>query len=123
MFHKKNELSHLREIFKKVLLPGALSSDPLKDLLEVIKDGRPIDFSEKARHNLNDQVSDCKKELWFNGQIFDFFFFFESKDKDALNILLNNLVDIGKLSQAYTVAKDFGYFNKDLKIILVIFQG
>ena len=32
---------------------------------------------------------------------------------------MNNLIDIGKLSRAYSIAKYFKYMNQDLRTILV----
>ena len=78
-----------------MLLFGNLNKDPIKELLDyVIKEGIANDFSD---HNkaINEQ------------------------EKDALNILLYNLVDIGKLTQAYVIAKHFRYYNQDLRILLV----
>jgi hypothetical protein len=43
---------------------------------------------------------------------------FFKKEKDALNILLYNLVDIGQLTQSYVIAKYFKYFNQDFRILL-----
>ena len=77
-----------------MLLFGVIKADPIRELLEyVIKEGRVNDFS------------DCSK-------LNDF-------EKDALNILLYNLVDIGKLTQSYVIAKHFKYFNQDFRILLV----
>jgi ferritin len=93
---KKNELNNIQEIFKKVLLFGKLINDPLKELLDIIiKDNVPIEFNQYSKNFLSEQ------------------------DKENLNTLLYHMVAIGKLSQAYMMAKDFGYFNKDLKILLV----
>ena len=78
-----------------MLLFGNLNKDPIKELLDyVIKEGIANDFGD---HNkaINEQ------------------------EKDALNILLYNLVDIGKLTQAYVIAKHFRYYNQDLRILLV----
>lgn len=78
-----------------MLLFGRLKEDPVKELIEyVIKENRVNDFNEFSSA-LNEQ------------------------DKDALNILLYNLVDIGKLTQAYVIAKHFKYFNQDFRILLV----
>jgi len=82
---KKNELAYLKEIFRKMLLFKNLKKEksPIRELLEyVIEEGVANDFSD---HNkaINEQ------------------------DRDALNILLLNLVEIGKLAQAYVIAKHF----------------
>ncbi|CAF0723942.1 unnamed protein product [Brachionus calyciflorus] len=91
---KKNETHKIREVFKKMLLFGRLNQDPVKELVEyIMKEGRVNDFSE-VNLTLNEQ------------------------EKDALNILLYNLVDIGKLAQAYVIAKHFKYFNQDFRILL-----
>ena len=74
---------------------GKLNTDPLKELLEIIiKDNTPIDFNDYSKNFLSEQ------------------------DKENLNTLLFHMVAVGKLSQAYMIAKDFKYFNKDLKILL-----
>jgi hypothetical protein len=79
-----------------MLLFGRLKEDPVKELIDyVVKEGRVNDFSES-----NNALSD--------------------QDKEALNILLYNLVEIGKLTQAYVIAKYFRYFNQDFRILLVI---
>lgn len=87
----------MRDIFKKMLLFGRLKEDPVKELIEyVVKENRVNDFGETMTTSLNEH------------------------DKDALNTLLYNLVDIGKLTQAYVIAKYFKYFNQDFRILLVI---
>jgi hypothetical protein len=54
-FLKKNELSNLREIFKKMLLFGKLKEDPVKELIEyIVKENRVNDFSDFS--SLNEQV-------------------------------------------------------------------
>ena len=95
MYIKKNELSNLCDIFRKMLLFGRLKDDPVKELIEyVVKENRVNDFVDNAT-SLNEQ------------------------DKEALNILLKNLVEIGKLTQAYVITKHFKYFNQDFRILLV----
>lgn len=71
--------------------------NPIKELLDYIikEEGVANDFS------------DHKKNI-------------QEQNKDSLNILLLNLVDIGKLKQAYVLAKYFKYYNQDLRILLVI---
>lgn len=79
-----------------MLLFGRLKEDPVKELIEyVVKENRVNDFGETIT---------CLNE----------------HDKDALNTLLYNLVDIGKLTQAYVIAKYFKYFNQDFRILLVL---
>jgi hypothetical protein len=80
-----------------MLLFGTIKVDPVKELIDyVIKEGTVNDFSD-CSNILNDQ------------------------EKEALNILLYNLVDIGKLVQSYLIAKHFKYFNQDFRILLVGF--
>jgi len=93
---KKNELAYLKEIFKKMLLFKNLKNEksPIRELLDyVIEEGVANDFSDHNK-SINEQ------------------------DRDALNILLLNLVEIGKLKQAYVIAKHFKYYNQDLRILL-----
>lgn len=78
-----------------MLLFGRLKEDPVKELIEyVVKENRVNDFVDNAT-SLNEH------------------------DKESLNILLYNLVEIGKLAQAYVIAKHFKYFNQDFRILLV----
>lgn len=73
-----------------------LKKNPIKELLDyIVKEGVANDFSDHNK-TINEQ------------------------DKESLNILLLNLVDIGKLKQAYVLAKYFKYYNQDLRILLVI---
>jgi hypothetical protein len=82
-----------------MLLFGRLKDDPVKELLDyVVKEGRVNDFSE-SNSALTEQ------------------------DKEALNILLYNLVEVGKLTQAYVIAKYFRYFNQDFRILLVFINN
>lgn len=92
---KKNETANLKEIFKKMLLFGNLNRYPIRELFEFItREGVTIDFTEFNNTSITDQ------------------------EKDAFDILLVNLVDIGKLTQAYVMAKHFRYFHQDLRILL-----
>lgn len=96
-----------------MLLFGKHNQDPIKELVDyVIKEGKVNDFSD-TNSALNEQVY-FKIIFFFNFKVF-------KKDKDALNILLYNLVDIGKLAQAYLIAKYFKYYNQDFRILLVSF--
>lgn len=96
---KKNELVYLKTIFRKMLLFNNLNKkNAIKELLDyVIEEGVANDFSDHNK-NINEQ------------------------DKVALDILLLNLVEIGRLTQAYDIAKHFKYYNQDLRILLVRIQ-
>jgi hypothetical protein len=114
-YKRKNELFQLRDVFKKMLhfdtklgenaSKQLLLINPIKDLLELVnKDGPNLD--------INKSKSSAKTSKVFNQLI-------NKNDEDSFDILLSNLVDIGKLSQAYVIAKHYKYFNQDLRIILV----
>ena len=101
-----------------MLLFGRLKECPVKELIDyVVKEGRVNDFSEST-NTLNEQVM----HLIINFNLAYIKILNISKDKDALNILLYNLVEIGKLTQAYVIAKYFRYYNQDFRILLVIFS-
>jgi hypothetical protein len=83
-YKKKNESANLKEIFKKMLLFGNINKYPIRELYDfIIHEGTTIDFTEFSNSSISDQ------------------------EKDAFDILLFNLVDIGKLTQAYVIAKNF----------------
>ncbi len=44
-------------------------------------------------------------------------YFYFRQNIDALNILMNNLIDFGKVSRAHSIAKYFKYMNQDLRRI------
>lgn len=77
-----------------MLVFESVKKNPIKELLEyVIEEGVANDFSDHNK-NINEQ------------------------DKETLNILLYNLVEVGKLKQAYVISKNFKYYNQDLRILL-----
>jgi hypothetical protein len=71
-----------------MLLFGNINKYPIRELYDfIIHEGTTIDFTEFDNSSIGDQ------------------------EKDAFDILLFNLVDIGKLTQAYVIAKNFKYLR------------